>query len=163
MIKETYTIRDFLPLITLFSLIGIGSAYMALSHNNDILLGMRTFMAATFLSIGALKLLQLKAFAEAYRMYDLLAKKSMAYSYAYPFIEIALGASYALNLYPTATNLVTIALMGISAVGVYIQLQKREKIMCACFGTVFKIPMTWVTFAEDIVMAAMALLMLILL
>jgi hypothetical protein len=52
--------------------------------------------------------------------------------------------------------------MGIGAIGVYIKLLKKEEIPCACLGTVFKVPMIWVTLAEDLLMVAMAVIMLIL-
>lgn len=156
MIKEHYTIKDFLPLITIFLGISAVAGYIAFTHEVDLMLGMRVFMAGFFIIFGLLKVSKLGAFAEAYQMYDLIAKRSLAYAYVYPFIELSLGISYAFNVAPTATNLITVIVMLISALGVYIQLQKREPIMCACLGTVFKVPMTWVTLSEDLLMAAMA-------
>jgi hypothetical protein len=51
--------------------------------------------------------------------------------------------------------------MLISALGVANELRKKQTIMCACLGTVFKIPMTYVTLFEDLLMASMALYMLV--
>ena len=51
--------------------------------------------------------------------------------------------------------------MAISSIGVAIELSKKKEIMCACLGVVFKLPMTYVTLLEDLLMAAMALIMLI--
>ncbi|MBI4369580.1 MAG: hypothetical protein HY547_05055 [Elusimicrobia bacterium] len=50
--------------------------------------------------------------------------------------------------------------MVISSVGVIQKLREKEEIPYACLGMVFKVPMTWVTFAEDLLMAAEALLMI---
>ena len=50
--------------------------------------------------------------------------------------------------------------MVIGAVGVAGELRKKNQIPCACLGVVFKIPMTTVTFIEDVLMAVMAILML---
>jgi hypothetical protein len=52
--------------------------------------------------------------------------------------------------------------MLIGAAGVWRELRKNNQIPCACLGVVFKIPMTWVTFIEDVAMAAMAAAMIFL-
>lgn len=72
MLKEKYTIKDFLPFIIIFSVILIVSVF-TYSSNNDAALGMRTFMAGFFIVFGVLKLIKLKSFAEAYQMYSILA------------------------------------------------------------------------------------------
>jgi hypothetical protein len=51
--------------------------------------------------------------------------------------------------------------MLVSAAGVARELWKGREIMCACLGVVFKIPMTYVTLLEDLLMAAMAGFMLV--
>jgi hypothetical protein len=50
--------------------------------------------------------------------------------------------------------------MSINSIGVYIALQKKETLMCACLGSLFKLPMTYVTLAEDLIMGLMALIMI---
>jgi len=159
MIKEKYTISDFLPLIIIFGLILIVS-FSALFISGSTLWGMKVFMAGFFLVFGGLKVLKLKSFAEAYQMYDLVAKRSLTYAYLYPFIEIGLGLSFLFFYDPILTNLITILVMGVGAIGVYLKIQKKEKILCACLGTVFKVPMTWVTFFEDVLMVGMAIAMM---
>ncbi len=127
----------------------------------DTNIAMSDFMAGFFLVFGAFKLLRLNAFAEAYAMYDIIAKRSTTYAYLYPFIEIILGFAYLFRLYPTATNLVTLIVMIISSMGVAQELAQKRTIECACLGMVFKIPMTYVTLCEDLLMAGMALLSLL--
>jgi len=163
MIKKKYTLKDFLPLIVIFLGICIVSLYVFFSYGHDLMFAARIFMAGFFLVFGLLKLIKLKAFAEAYQMYDVLASRSILYAYLYPFIELGLGFAYAFNFQPTITQWVTVMVMLFSALGVYLQLRKGEKIICACLGTVFKVPMTWVTLFEDLLMAAMAGYMLIVL
>ena len=51
--------------------------------------------------------------------------------------------------------------MAIGSAGVALKLLQGQELMCACLGAVFKIPMTYVTLAEDLIMGLMALLMLI--
>jgi copper chaperone CopZ len=124
---------------------------------------MSDFMAGFFLVFSFFKLLNLSAFAQAYRGYDLIASRSMGYAYAYPFIELALGVAYLIRWNPVATNWITLAVMLLSAAGVVNALRKRQLIECACLGTVFKLPMSKVTLIEDLSMAAMAAAMLFML
>lgn len=121
---------------------------------------MQDFMAGFFLIFGSLKVLNLKKFVESYSMYDLVAKAVPAYAYVYPFIELVLGILYLFNLFPFYTNIFTIVLMTVSALGVFVELQKGKEISCACLGEIFKVPLTYVTLFEDLLMAAMALYML---
>jgi len=160
MLKERYSIADFSPLILIFVGVFAVSLYSYIQSGDDLMTGMRVFMAAFFLVFGFLKVIRLSAFAEAYQMYDLIAARSKVYAYLYPFIELGLGVAYVFNIEPLVTNWITLIVMLLSALGVYLKLKKGEKILCACLGTVFKVPMTWVTLFEDLLMAAMALYML---
>ena len=114
------------------------------------------FMAGFFLVFSFFKLLDLRGFASAYGEYDLIAKAAPAWSYAYPFVELALGVAYLLRIAPTATNSVTLALMLVGAAGVLRALLDKRKIRCACLGAALNLPMTTVTLVEDLSMAAMA-------
>ena len=62
---------------------------------------------------------------------------------------------------PARTNLLTLIVMGFSAIGVLRAVLGQQEIRCACLGTVFQLPMSTVTIIEDLGMAAMAGLMLI--
>ena len=124
---------------------------------------MRHFMAGFFLVFSFFKLLDLPGFVSAFRGYDLIARRSAKFAWAYPFIELALGVAYLLNLAPVATNTVTLGVMAVGAVGVAKALLDRRAIRCACLGTALNLPMTKVTLVEDLTMAAMAATMLLLL
>ncbi|KQM78354.1 heavy metal transporter [Pedobacter sp. Leaf216] len=123
---------------------------------------MRIFMAGFFLTFSFFKMLNLKAFAESYAMYDIVAKKFSAWGYIYAFIELGLGLSFALNLSPTIINWVTLIVMTISIFGVLESVLNKKKIQCACLGAVFNLPMSTVTIVEDALMIAMSAVMLIL-
>jgi len=161
MIKEKYTLKDFMPLIVIFGTILLLSIIGTFVTEGDWMDGMRYFMGGFFLIFGLLKISKLSAFAEAYQMYDIIAMRSKAYAFLYPFIELTLGVFFLINFEPLFTNWTTLVVMVVSAIGVYIKVQKKEKIMCACLGTVFKVPMTWVTLFEDLLMAGMALIMIL--
>jgi len=123
---------------------------------------MRLFMAGFFLVFSFFKFLDLRGFAETYRTYDIVARTWPTWGVIYPFAELGLGLSYLADLNPTVTNLATLALMLTGALGVFRTLLKKKAIRCACLGTVLSLPMTKVTLVEDLGMAAMALLMLLL-
>lgn len=123
---------------------------------------MANFMAGFFIVFGFFKLLDLPGFVRTYRTYDLIAKAVPGWGWAYPFVELALGAAYLLGVVPVVTNLVTLAVMLVGAAGVGIALANKQRIRCACLGTVLNLPMTTVTLVEDLGMAAMAAGMLIL-
>lgn len=153
--------KKFLPLISIFAAIFVFTAYMHITHSGgDMLYTMRMFMGSFFVVFGAFKVVNLKGFAMAYREYDLLAKRSWIYAYLYPFIELGLGAAFLAGTSLQLASIITLIVMSIGALGVFLKLIKREQIMCACLGVVFKVPMTWVTLLEDVVMAGMALWML---
>jgi copper chaperone CopZ len=122
---------------------------------------MRHFMAGFFLVFSFFKLLDVPNFARSYSGYDILARHWVGYGYLYPFIELALGAAYLANFQPVATNLLTLAVMGISTVGVVQAVRAKRTIRCACLGTVFNLPMSKITLIEDLLMVLMALAMLI--
>jgi hypothetical protein len=85
-----------------------------------------------------------------------VARRIPAYGYAYPFIELLLGAAYVTGFQPLATNLMTLVVMAVSSAGVIQSLLAKRTIRCACLGTVFNLPMSTVTLVEDGLMVAMA-------
>jgi hypothetical protein len=158
--SDSITLYDFLPLIIIFSLITIFTITKQFYYGWNLMTAMNDFMASFFIVFGSFKLVNWKGFVESYKMYDVIAQRSTLYAYAYPLIEIALGIAYFTGWQPITTNLITLFVMVISAYGVALELQKDRPIPCACLGVVFKLPMTYVTLLEDLVMACMALIML---
>lgn len=117
-------------------------------------------MAAFFLLFGLFKTLDLKAFAEAYATYDLIAGKCRAYAMAYPFIQLSLGSAYLFRIGEPAIHFASIFLMLVSALGVLKALFSGKKLTCACLGTRISMPMTVVSLIEDVSMVCMAAWML---
>lgn len=122
---------------------------------------MKNFMGAFFIAFAFFKLLDLRGFADSYRMYDIIARRIPIYGYVYPFIELMLGVAYVTGFKPVATNLATLVVMTVSSLGVIQSLLAKRKIRCACLGTVFDLPMSTVTLVEDGTMVVMAAAMLL--
>lgn len=160
--SSSYSIKQFAPLIIITAVIVVVTLMLQSIHGFTAASFMLDFMGVFFLVFGAFKLLNVHAFAKAYKEYDLITQQFPLWGYAYPFIEIALGFAYLLRFNIKTISLITLILMMLGSIGVFKKLQKKEAISCACLGTVFKLPMTYVTLAEDLIMALMAGYMLIL-
>ena len=149
---ETYK-----PIILIFAYItGVSFLVQIGTTRFDNLLFMRYFMAGFFLVFSFFKLLNLKGFADSYAMYDVLAKRVPIWGYAYAFIELGLGLAYLVNFNPYFTNVVTLAVMSLSIIGVLQSVINKKKIQCACLGAVFNLPMSTVTIIEDTLMIVMS-------
>lgn len=122
---------------------------------------MRHFMAGFFLVFSFFKFLNISGFANSYAMYDVIAKHWKGWGYIYPFVELVLGILYLINIFPVATNLLTVIILGISSIGVIQSNLDKKKIKCACLGDVFNLPMSTITIIEDVGMVGMAILMLV--
>lgn len=121
---------------------------------------MNHFMAGFFLVFSFFKLLNLKGFAESYSMYDVVAKKWHGWGYVYPFAELALGIAFLTGVNLLITNIITLAIMLFSIIGVLQSVLNKRKIKCACLGDVFNLPMSTITVIEDGLMIAMSAVML---
>lgn len=153
-------IKDFLPLISIVSLILLFTAFRQYYYGFSWEGAMIDFMAGFFLVFGVFKIINLSEFAQAYSLYDIVSGLIPVYAYIYPFIEIALGLCYLFRYQLFAANIITLILMVIGSIGVLLALLKKETLICACMGALFKIPMTYVTLAEDLIMGIMALIMI---
>ncbi len=122
---------------------------------------MQNFMAGFFLVFSFFKLLDLKAFAESYSSYDIIARNWMGWGYVYAFIELGLGIAYLTGFNPILTYAVTFIVMSVSIVGVLQSVWNKRKIQCACLGAVFNLPMSSITIIEDALMIGMSAVMLV--
>lgn len=160
--ESALTIRTYLPLI-LIAVFLLGVCFLAQFpfENLNGKLFMRHFMGGFFLTFSFFKLLDLKGFALAYQKYDIVAGKWANWGLIYPFFEVLLGVLYLTNMFPFATNIGTILLLGIGTIGVLRSVLSSNQIQCACLGSVFNLPMTTVTFVENGIMILMASTMII--
>ena len=159
--KYHFKFRSYIPLTVIFSLIIAFVLIKALISDNFTSPSlMLDFMAGFFLVFGGFKTIKLPAFAEAYEMYDIIAKKSKIYAYIYPFIEIGLGMAFLLRFEVITAAWITLVLMLINSVGAYNGIRDKKILMCACLGSVFKLPMSFVSLGEDLLMAVMAFMII---
>ena len=119
------------------------------------------FIGLSMCVLAMLKLQDVEKFSSMFLNYDLLAKRWVPYSYAYPWLE---GLAGVLMLSGAAMWLsVPIALFigGIGAVSVFkaVYVDKRD-LKCACVGGSSNVPLGFVSLTENVMMVAMALWMI---
>lgn len=155
-------LRAYFPLFLIIAYI-TGTTFITHFHQGEMQWSsaMGQFMAGFFLVFSAFKLLNIKGFAEGYSTYDWLAKRWYAYGFIYPFLELSLGILYLGAWLPKFTPIATIIIMGFSSGGVIDSLRKKQKIRCACLGTILNVPLSSITLIEDLTMVVLAALSLL--
>lgn len=121
---------------------------------------MMGFMAGFYIVFGAFKLLDVPAFARSYSQYDIIAKHFKPWGYMYPFVEVALGFGFLFWIDMITLSWIALGLSLIGAIGALQVVSAKQTIQCACLGTVFNLPMSFVTIVENVGMAVMAAWML---
>lgn len=155
--KETFSLKTYLPVILIFTYItGITLLIQFVQGHFNLMQWMNHFMAGFFLVFSFFKLLNVSAFADSYKNYDIVAKAIPAYGYIYPFIELGLGVIFLVPSLTMPANYITLVVMSVSIVGVLQSVLNKKKIQCACLGAVFNLPMSTITIIEDAIMIAMS-------
>ena len=158
--EEKSKLKQLFPLILILSYIAIAS--VLLNYKNWVTSQfMFDFMGLFYIVFSFFKFLDIKGFAESFRMYDPLAKKDKGYAFIYPWIELILGVLFLSRIGITAALIITIIVLGFTTIGVAKVLLNKKSIQCACLGSVLKLPMTTATIIENSIMLIMASFMLV--
>ena len=153
---------DYIPLIVIVVLSVLSASARELPIPWSWMNWMHDFMGQFLVVFAMFKFFNLEGFADGFQMYDLLAKSWRPYAFVYPFIEMGLGLGYLAHWNPPLIYTSTTVLMIFGALGVMNALRKGLDLECACMGTILSVPLSTVALLEDVSMAAMAALMLIL-
>ena len=149
------------PLLYVFLVILALSSVRQIATGVNPMMFMMDFMGVFFIVFGLLKLIDLKGFVDGFQAYDLIAKRYRIYGYSYPFIEIGIGALYLLGIMFLWQNILVVILTSIGIYTAYKSINQENEIRCVCLGTLFDLPMTWVTFFENTLMLLMVIFMII--
>ena len=149
------------PLLYIFLVILALSSVRQIVSGIDPMMFMMDFMGVFFMVFGLLKLVDLKGFVDGFQSYDFITSRFRLYGYSYPFIEIAIGALYLLGFMFLWQNLLVVALTSIGIYTAYKSINQENEIRCVCLGTLFDLPMTWVTLFENALMLLMVIFMII--
>jgi glutaredoxin len=127
--------------------------------------GISGFMGLAICLLAMLKLMDVEAFAASFRKYDLLSKRWRAWGRLYPGMELLVGLGVLLppqpaNLAPlVGASALSLGAMGMLSVGKAVFVDHLA-LNCACVGGNSKTPLGVVSFAENLIMAAMGAAML---
>lgn len=122
---------------------------------------MSHWMGFVLIGFGLIKMSDVVGFAKGFAMYDPLAKRSATYAQVYPFLEIALGTLFILQLLIIPVTLITLCIYSVSLYGAILATKRKEALHCVCLGTYFKLPLSTVTMLEAGFMIFMCLWMLV--
>ena len=155
---------SYIPVVAVFA--AAGALALAVSHFVfGTALTVRAgewFIAFSMVILAMLKLQDIEKFSSMFLGYDLLARRFVPYSYAYPFLEFGAGvlmAAHALNWLSIPVAL-TIGTIGAVSVFYAVYIQKRD-IKCACVGGSSNVPLGFVSLTENLAMVGMAIWMLL--
>ncbi len=155
------SVQAFLPLITMFAIVTVFTVAMGFVGGLNVHYLMSMFMGGFFVVFGSLKVFNLSGFARSYRAYDDIASRLSMWGYVYPFVEVALGVLFLLEIGVLYASIVTAVIMFQKAYSVSRNLLAGNQPQCACLGGFFTIRITWVTCAEDLLMALMGVVMVL--
>lgn len=157
--KNESWLERYKPLLVLLFVIFISA--IALSSTEADNNFMQYFMGLFLVNFSVFKLMQLRNFADRFSKYDIIAKRSKPYAFAYPFIELLLGLMFLSGSLLTITYAATFIIMTIGAIGIINEVViHRRPLDCACLGTVIDVPLGSVSILENVSMALMAAYML---
>lgn len=122
---------------------------------------LRYFMGVFMVVFASFKLIGYKMFVMMFPGYDIVARRFKAYAYVFPLIQMDLGLVYLANFLPITRNVIVLLFTGLASIGVFQEVYKRNSgVHCACLGNVIKLPLSTVSFVEDVGMFVMAATML---
>lgn len=155
--------REWIKLGGVYLVIAVCATIMSYVLGFDLQIWLEWFMGGFFVIFASFKLIGYETFVMLFPQYDPIAARSKIYTMVYPFIELFLGFLYVANLLPIFRDLVTLFIFSIGAWGVlqYTKRSQGEAIHCACLGNVIKLPLSTVTLIEDVLMAALSVIMII--
>lgn len=120
------------------------------------------FIAFAMVLLAMLKLQDVEKFSSMFVGYDLLARRYVPYSYAYPFLEFGAGVLMAAHAVDWLSIPVALFIGTVGAVSVFyaVYVQQRD-IKCACVGGSSNVPLGFVSLTENLAMVGMAIWMLL--
>lgn len=152
------------PVLMLFAVgLALALSLSLFSYGNA--LTIRTaewFIAFSMAMLAMLKLQDVEKFSSMFVGYDLLAKRFVPYSYAYPYLEALTAILMAGHLLPFLSIPIAFTIGSIGAASVFyaVYIQKRD-IKCACVGGSANVPLGFVSLSENLAMMGMAVWMLL--
>ena len=153
--REPSKAKQLFPLVLIFVFLigGTTIIHYPIFETQAVLLD---FMGLFFVVFSFFKFIDLNGFQHSFSRYDPLASSLPFYGWVYPFIELALGVLFLMQLEVQLALWLTLGILSITMIGVVRVLLSKQKIQCACLGSVLNLPMTEATLIENTLMIGMA-------
>ncbi len=118
------------------------------------------FIGFSMVVLALLKLQDIESFSTMFLNYDLLARRFVPYSYAYPYAEALAGLLMVAGVLTWLSVPVALFIGGIGAASVIkaVYIEGRA-LKCACVGGSSRVPLGFLSLTENLMMVAMALWM----
>lgn len=120
------------------------------------------FISIAMCFLAVQKLQDVESFSTMFLNYDLLARKWPRYGYLYPFGEALAGILMISGAFVWLSSPIALFIGTVGAISVFkaVYLDKRE-LKCACVGGNSRVPLGFVSLAENLMMITMGIWMLI--
>jgi glutaredoxin len=112
--------------------------------------------------LAVMKWRDLFSFTNQFITYDVLARRTLVYAYAYPILEGLVGVAMVAGIQTIAVPLVSITIGSIGAISVVkaVYIEKRD-LHCACVGGDSKVPLGFISLSENMLMVVAGVLMIV--
>lgn len=149
------------PVIAVFAVTALAASTAVLGSPFTVRAAM-WFVSFSMCVLAILKLQDIETFSSMFLGYDLLAKRWVPYAYLYPFAGALAGVLMTAGVLAWLSVPVALVIGGIGAVSVFkaVYIDRRD-IKCACVGGSAKVPLGFVSLTENVMMVAMAVVMLV--
>lgn len=158
--KGAVTYRPVIALFSVAALLAVAVTWLVLG---TLVTGqtLAWFIAIAMVLLGLQKLQDVEKFATMFLNYDLLAQRWVRYGYVYPFVETGAGLLMLAGVATWLSAPAALFVASIGAVSVFkaVYIDKRE-LKCACVGGDSRVPLGFVSLAENLMMIGMAVWML---
>ena len=152
------SLNTFYPLILILCYITVPNILYYYTNNIHILRAMDIWMGLLYLVFSFFKLLNINGFITSFTKYDIFTRVIPIYAYLYPFIEIGLSYLYLSNRYIDIANIITVSVFSENIISVLYSIYNKQKLHCACLGSVLNVPLSTVTIIEDLLMISMGII-----
>src|SRR5258708_1568602 len=98
------------------------------------------FIAVMLIASAAYKMFHLELFVKIHRSYDVVAHRWPAWSYAFPFIETAIGADFLLSNGSRQLYVLTLLVMGLTIYSRIQPVPSRVHLQFACLDSLIRLP-----------------------
>lgn len=113
--------------------------------------------------LAFLKIIDLTAFLESFRRYDLLAARLKIYGMLYPLLELTVGLCFLAAAHNWVVGVLACLLGVVGSISIILKLSSPEPTttFCACTGGRIQVPLGALSVAENLAMVVMGVMMIL--